>query len=92
MKHQSKLEQVKWLLTDLCEQGGYCSALRELEGFEVMVDEGAEAFADAVLTTEGLKPEKHKDIRRDVLAVVSERFQQWSDEDSEEHAPDRELI
>ena len=80
MKHQSELEKVKWLLTDLCEKKGYCSALCELERFEVMVDEGAEVFSDAVLIVEGLKPEEHKDMRRDVLAFVSERFQRWSSE------------
>ena len=59
MKHQSKLEKVKWLLTDLCVKKSYSSALCEMERFEVMVDEGAEAFADAVLTVEGLKPEEY---------------------------------
>ena len=78
MKHQSKLEKVRWLLADLCEKQGFCSALHELERFESLADEGAEAFANALLIVEGLKPDEHKSAHRDVFAFVSERFQRWS--------------
>lgn len=73
MKHTNRLEKVRWLLTDLCERLGFCSALHQLERFEALVDEGAEAFANAVLMVEGLEPDEHIHLRREVLAFVTKR-------------------
>lgn len=77
MDAQSNSERVHWLLYDLCTQFGFCSAVREPEKFERLVSEGADTFADAMLTAEGLAPDLHKQIRRKVRAFVVERFDKW---------------
>ena len=80
MTLQVASKRVAWLLKDLCVQLGYCTAARDEERFAQLVPRGADAFADAVLVTEGLDPELEKGARRDVRALVAARFAQWTGE------------
>jgi hypothetical protein len=76
----ANLTDVHWLLIDLCEKSGYCSAVRNPESFVPLVAEGPEHFADAVLVAEGLDPQtmdKHQ--RHGVVNFVTERFELWAD-------------
>jgi hypothetical protein len=69
---------VQWLLNDLCTSGGYCGAVRDTERFVELAKEGAEIFADAVLTAEGLDPQIDTEQRRSVRDFVAERFELWA--------------
>ena len=69
--------QVAWLLNDLSSQLGYTMAARDEARFARLVQLGPAAFADAVLTAEGLDPELETHQRQAVRAFVAERFARW---------------
>ena len=71
-------KDVEWLLHDLCTNLGYSMAVREAERFIALVEQGPDAFADAVLLAEGLDPTLEKDLRRGVRKFVAARFERWN--------------
>jgi hypothetical protein len=45
--------------------------------FVALVAQGADEFADAVLTAEGLDPKSEKRLRRQVQSLVGRHFTAW---------------
>ena len=54
------------LLGELCTVFGLCSGERDPERFQRLLSQGADAFAGAVLESEGLDPSWEKQLRREV--------------------------
>jgi len=62
------------MLTELCEQLGYCAALRQASRVETLLAKGASAVADAVLEIEGLNPQYEKQQCAAVRALVEKHL------------------
>ena len=65
------------LLSQLCEELGFCSALRAISRFPpgAVADPGE--FVDAVFSAEGLSTEADKCLTGQVRTVVDKHFALW---------------
>jgi hypothetical protein len=75
---KNKADDIRNLLADLCEQLGLSIATRHPEIFESLVEQGAKAFAEAVLVEEGLNPRESNELAQRVNTFVLQRFERWA--------------
>ena len=61
----SKTTPFEYLLSELCTEFGFCAS-KDPERFRLLLAQGADAFADAVLEAEGLDAPWEKNLRRQV--------------------------
>jgi hypothetical protein len=65
------------LLTQLCEELGFCSALRAISRFPEEAMAGPDDFVDAVFAAEGLSQDADKQLAAQVRSVVDKHFALW---------------
>ena len=70
-------QSINALLSQLCEELGFCSALRSISRFppEAMASPGD--FVDAVFAAESLNTETNPHLTRQVRTVVDKHFAMW---------------
>jgi hypothetical protein len=77
MTPRDERTRVRHLLEELCTELGFCSAARDPMRFLALVAQGADEFADAVLSAEGLDPKSEKRLASQVQSLVRQHFTAW---------------
>ena len=70
-------QSVNALLSQLCEELGFCSALRSISSFPPDAVASPGGFADAVFAAENLSTETDSHLTEQVRAVVNKHFAGW---------------
>jgi len=79
MRRSAQSRDVGYLLDELCTRFGYRNALRDIAQFEGIVQEGLDAFANAVVAAEGIDP--RSSTAGDVRELVAKHFSLWAARD-----------
>lgn len=70
-------QSINPLLSQLCEELGFCSALRTISRFPPRAMASPDEFVDAVFSAEGLSTEADKHLTGQVRTVVNKHFALW---------------
>jgi hypothetical protein len=70
-------QSINALLSQLCEELGFCSALRAISRFPPNAMANPGDFADAVFAAENLSAETDPHLTEQVRAVVDKHFASW---------------
>jgi hypothetical protein len=76
-KLMSTERSINPLLTQLCEELGFCSALRVISRFPSGAMTSPGKFVDAVFSAESLSMETDQGLTEQVRAVVDKHFAMW---------------
>ncbi len=74
-------QSINALLSQLCEELGFCSALRAISRFPPDAVAGPGEFVDAVFAAENLTTETDPHLTEQVRAMVDKHFATWLTEE-----------